>query len=140
MELAAAPTDARLSITPPIEASDGAFLAGFSRHAISSHGRGASSPARRVARIWPGQPAVPSPWVPCSGGCCLMLASTHARVDTAGQWLRFLIAEFLGDQHQVNGRVEVPGVMGRRGVLLIVEAGEVFEGELADEAERGRLA
>ena len=139
MDLANSPTDTRLSISPAIEASDAAFLAGFSRHAISSHGQGASSPANWVARIWPGQPAVPSPWVPCAGGCCLVLASTHARVDTAGQWLRFLIAEFLGEQHRVSGWVEVPGVMGRRPVLLIVEAGEVFEGELADDADRERL-
>ena len=120
MELADAPTDARLSITPAIGASDVAFLAGLSRQ-----------PSGRVARIWPGQPAVPSPWVPCAEGCCLVLASPRARVDTAGQWLRFLIVEFLSDRHQVSGWVVVPGVTGRRPLLLIVEAGEVFEGELA---------
>lgn len=121
MELAEEPTDAGLSITPALEDGDAAFLAGFARH-----------PSGRVARIWPGQPAVPSPWVPCAEGCCLVLASPCIGVDTAGQWLRFLIAEFLDDRHQVNGWVVVPGVLGRRPVLLIVETGEVFEGELAD--------
>ncbi len=59
-----------------------------------------------------------------------MLATTRAGVDAAGQWLRFLIAEFLGAQHRVDGQIVVPGVMGRHPVLLIVEAGVVFEGDL----------
>ena len=113
------PTGERLAITPALEACDVAFLAGFSRH------------AGRVARIWPGQPAVPSPWVPCPSGCCLVLVPSQAVAEAAGQWLRFLIGEFLGERHRVEGWVSVPGPIGRAAALLIVEAGDVFEGDLS---------
>jgi hypothetical protein len=115
--------DRRLRISPALDASDTAFLAGFARHC----GGG-------VSRIWPGQPAVPSPWVPCVRGCCLVLATSRTRVEAVGQWLRFLITEFLGDRHRLDGCIEVPGPLGRRPVLLIVEQGEVFEGELSEDA------
>jgi hypothetical protein len=110
----------RLGLTPPLDAGDVEFLAGFS-------GR-----VGRIARIWPGQPAVPSPWVPCDQGCCLVLVPTRAVGPAAGQWLRFLIAEFLGDTHRIDGSIEVPASFGRGSSVLIVEAGEVFEGELGD--------
>ena len=119
------PSDGRLDLTPPLDAGDVAFLTGFSRH------------AGRVARIWPGQPAVPAPWVPCADGCCLVLVPTRASPEAAGQWLRFLIAEFLGTTHRVDGWVDVPGPVGRASTLLIVEAGEVFEGDLGDAARLG---
>lgn len=114
------PPGDRLVVTPSLDVGDVAFLAGFSRQ------------AGRVARIWPGQPAVPSPWVPCAAGCCLVLVSTPSRAPAAGQWLRFLIGEFLGDLHRVDGWIHVPGPFGRGPSLLIVEASDVFEGEVGD--------
>ena len=115
---------ARLRVSPALDASDGAFLAGFTRDA----GGG-------VTRIWPGQPAVASPWVPCVEGCCLVLAASRTRVEAVGQWLRFLISEFLGDRHRIDGCIEVPGPLGRGPVLLIVEGSEVFEGELSEDED-----
>lgn len=106
----------RLSVTPALEPGDAAFLSGFARQAGA------------VARIWPGQPAVASPWIPCDRGCCLVLLPHGANVDTVGQWLRFIITEFLGDVHRVDGWIGVPGQLGRGSCLLIVEAGDVFEG------------
>lgn len=129
-----APRAASLRITPALEHGDAGFLAGFSRHPIVSHDRGVSPTPGRVVRIWPGQPAVPSPWVPCAGGCCLVLASTDGPAELAGQWLRFLIDEFLGEQHRVDGWVEVPGVVGAAGVLLIVEGSVVFEGVMTGQS------
>lgn len=114
------PAGDRLALTPALDAGDGTFLAGFSRQ------------AGRVARIWPGQPAVPSPWVPCPDGCCLVLVPTRASSEAAGQWLRFLIAEFLGGSHRVDGWIDVPGPVGRGSSLLIVEADDVFEGDLGE--------
>ncbi len=48
---------------------------------------------------------------------------------TAGAWLRFLLAEFLEQAHGVDGTVELPG-HGRSRAVLMVEASEVFEGEI----------
>lgn len=109
----------RLNVTPSLDAGDVTFLTSFSRH------------AGQVSRIWPGQPAVPSPWVPCPSGCCLLLVPP-ARGDVAGQWLRFLITEFLAERHRVDGRLDVPAPVGRPSTVLIVEAGEVFQGEVGD--------
>lgn len=106
----------RLSVTPALEPGDAEFLAGFARKPGA------------VAQIWRGQPGVPSPWVPCDAGCCLVLRPLAATVDAAGQWLRFIITEFLGDAHRVDGWIGVPGPLGRGASLLIVEAGDVFEG------------
>lgn len=112
-------TGPRLTVTPPLDAGDVTFLTGFSRH------------AGQVARIWPGQPAVPSPWVPCPPGCCLMLR-LPSRGDVSAQWLRFLIDEFLAERHCVDGWLDLPGPLGRPSIMLIVEAGEVFLGEVGD--------
>lgn len=120
------PVGPRLTVVPALDAGDVAFLAGFSRH------------AGRVARIWPGQPAVPSPWVPCSSGCCLVLVPPHTGGEVVGQWLRFLLAEFLGGTHRVDGWLDVPGPLGRPATLLIVEAGEVFQGEVEDLGREAR--
>ncbi len=126
-----------LRVAPALDAGDAAFLAGFSRHAVPSHGQQPRPDVGAVTRIWPGQPAVASPWVPCADGCCLALAPARVGVDAAGQWLRFLIAEFLGARHHVVGRVEVPGGRGRRSLLIMVEGNDVFE---AESGEEGGLA
>ncbi len=126
----------RLAISPALEAGDAEFLAGFARRAVRA--RGDVPPgADRVVRIWPGQPAVASPWVPCARGCCLLLRSHRLGSEAVGQWLRFLIAEFLADDHRVDGWVEVPATIGRGSSVLIVEAGDVFEGELDDDTGSG---
>lgn len=108
----------RLRVTPSLDVGDREFLAGF-----------APQPGA-VARIWPGQPAVPSPWTPCEQGCCLVLVPTRMAAEAAGQWLRFMVGEFLGERHRLDGRLVVPGLRARGSTLLIVEAGEVFEGEV----------
>lgn len=111
------PAADRLSVTPALESGDATFLAGFARRPGA------------VARIWPGQPGVPSPWTPCDEGCCLILAADQTVVEVAGQWLRFIMTEFLGDRHRVDGWVKVPLPRQRPGAsVLIVEAGDVFEG------------
>ena len=114
------PAGPRLTLTPSLDVGDVEFLTGFSRH------------AGRVARIWPGQPAVPSPWVPCAAGCCLVLVPPHGGGEAVGQWLRFLVTEFFGAAHRVDGWLDVPGPLGRGSTLLIVEAGDVFVGEVGD--------
>lgn len=119
------PDGDRLAVTPPLDPRDAGFLAGFSPHAGG------------VARIWPGQPVAPSPWLPCEHGCCLVLAPTRAGSACAAQWLRFLVAEFLGDRHRLDGWLSVPGPPGLGGVLLIVEAGDVFEGDLEGDPQVG---
>lgn len=122
----------RVHVAPPVDASGVGFLAGFSRHAVPRHGSEASSVTGPgvVTRTWPGQPAVPSPWVLCAQGCCLVLVGAAAgRGAAAGQWLRFLLAEFLGGHH-LTGVLEVPGPVGGTRILLIVEGDDVFEGEV----------
>ena len=110
------PPAERLRVTPALDPSDAAFLAGFARQPITAH------------RVWPGQPAVPSPWVPCDEGCCLLLVPTRSRLDAAGQWLRFLVSEFLCGRHGLDGCVQVPAILGQRRVVLIAEGERVFEG------------
>lgn len=74
-------------------------------------------------RLWPGQPGLRSPWLPCLSGCCLGLEDRPSRApgDDAATWLRFLIREVLAPRaagprrragelglstvHQVDGRV-----------------------------------
>ncbi len=132
------PSPCRLTITPQLDGSDVRFLAGFSRHAVSAHSGVRPAPAARlvrVARIWPGQPGVPSPWVPCADGCCLVLVSSPVAPEAAGQWLRFLLAEFLTDDYRLDGWAEVPDTLGTRSGLLIVEGRDVFEGELNPPSE-----
>ncbi|QIK74332.1 hypothetical protein [Nocardioides piscis] len=127
----------RLSISPPLDEGEVMFLAGFSREPVPGHGgHGPDEQDRggggRPARIWPGQPAAPSPWVPCRGGCCLVLAAPRPGITVAGQWLRFLLEEFLPQPGRLSGWVLVVGTPGRRPGLLMVERGDVFEGQLGD--------
>lgn len=128
----------RLAISPPIDPGDVDFLAGFSRHRAVAHrpDRDSARPLvedagrGRVARIWPGQPAVASPWVPCRAGCCLVLVGHPA--EAAAQWLRFLIGAFLAG-HALVGEVAIPAWPGRSPSLVIAEGREVFEGIFDDD-------
>ena len=122
------PRRERLAVAPPLPRDDVVFLAGFGRQAVHDHGGARLALSPRVARIWPGQPADPCPWVPCADGCCLHLAGRAGAV-VAGAWLRFLLAEFLEGAHEVTGAVELPGP-GRARAVLIVDRTEVFEGEV----------
>lgn len=128
----------RLRVTPALPRDDVVFLAGFGRHPVRDHGGAPLALPRRVGRIWPRQPPGPCPWVPCADGCCLRLAG-RTGVVTAGAWLRFLLAEFLEKAHDVGGTVELPG-HGRARAVLMVDASEVFEGEIESGLGRtGRL-
>lgn len=122
------PRRERLAVAPPLPRDDVVFLAGFGRQAVHDHGGARLALSPRVARIWPGQPSDPCPWVPCADGCCLHLAGRAGAV-VAGAWLRFLLAEFLEGAHEVTGAVELPGP-GRARAVLIVDRTEVFEGEV----------
>lgn len=115
----------RLRVSPPLDAADRRFLAGFSPR------------PGEVAQIWPGQPVVPSPWKPCEVGCCLLLVPTRTVAESAGQWLRFLAEQFLRGRHRLDGQVLVPRMRGRASTLLIVEAGDVFEGQVTVEDADG---
>lgn len=134
----ATPPSDSVTITPPLEPDDIDFVAAFSRTGAPvarhdpRHAGHAGVP--RISRIWPGQPSVPSPWAPCHDGCCLVLVGRPP--DAAPQWLRFLVAEFLG-RHRLDGQLTLPGWPGRPGVLLIVEASDVFEGDLAEQEWSG---
>lgn len=131
----------RLRVSPALDPGEVSFLAGFGPAPVpdhrdrlpggaSAHGSRAPAPVRR---IWPGQPAVPCPWVPCAEGCCLHVAAT-ALPGVAAQWLRFWLAEFLEPRHAVSGCVEVSSAAGRIRSVLMVERGEVFEGDLDEPA------
>lgn len=138
------PRRERLRVAPPLPPGDLVFLAGFGRHPVPDHDGGhAVLLPLRMARIWPGQPAGPCPWVPCASGCCLRLVGRSA-VSGAAQWLRFLLAEFLEPEHALSGTVEVlgpaPGHVRTRAVL-IVDRADVFEGEVdAGAGPRGRTS
>jgi hypothetical protein len=120
------PRRERLTVTPPLPPDDVVFLAGFGRQTIDDHDGVRLALPGRVARIWPGQPSAPCPWVPCADGCCLHLAP-RAEVLVAGAWLRFLLAEFLEGVHEVDGAVEIAGA-GRARAVLIADRTDVFEG------------
>jgi hypothetical protein len=122
----------RLRVVPPLTPGDLVFLAGFGRHPVPDHDGSPAALPLRLARIWPGQPAGPSPWVPCATGCCLHLAGRSGG-PAAAQWLRFLLAEFLEPAHVLSGTVEAPGPApghARTRAVLIVDRAEVFEGEI----------
>ena len=132
-----APRRERLVVAPPLPPDDVVFLAGFGRHPVHDHRGGARATPRRMARIWPGQPVGPCPWVPCAEGCCLHLAG-RTGVAAAGAWLRFLLSEFLdADPRASPAPSRCPGP-GRRRAVLIVDRADVFEGELDDPGGGGR--
>ena len=137
------PRRERLRVAPPLPPGDLVFLAGFGRHPVPEHDGGHAALPLRMARIWPGQPAGPCPWVPCASGCCLHLVGRSGS-SAAAQWLRFLLAEFLEPAHVLSGTVEVPGPAPghvRARAVLIVDRADVFEGEVDDGAgPRGRTS
>lgn len=125
-----------LMLAPRLDAEEIAFLAGFTRlplvrHADSDDG-GSQTDVEWCARIWPGQPCAPSPWVPCVDGCCLVLAGARPGADLATQWLRFVLGEFVGRERRVSGWVPLAGEPGRGTRLLIVDDNHVFLGERDD--------
>jgi hypothetical protein len=117
----------RLEVEPPLGRDDVVFLAGFGPEPVRSHDGRPVEARTGVVRAWPAQPALPSPWVPCAEGCCLLLAPGRG-TGPAGQWLRFLVERFLAPAHRVSGTAAPVGLPGRPACLLVVEAGEVFEG------------
>lgn len=137
------PGDGRLRVRPALDRGEVSFLAGFGPVPVPDHPTGlpgassAHPPSAQdpVRRIWPGQPAVPCPWVPCADGCCLQVRPT-ALPGVAAQWLRFWLTEFLEPRHAVSGCVEVCSAAGRVRSVLLVEHGEVFEGDLDRPAGR----
>jgi hypothetical protein len=56
--------------------------------------------ARTPRRIWAGQPGPRSPWLPCRGGCCLVLESPAP--SGSAEWLRFLVREVLAPQARAS--------------------------------------
>jgi hypothetical protein len=49
-------------------------------------------------RIWAGQPGPRSPWLPCRGGCCLVLEPALPATCDPADWLRFLVREVLAPE------------------------------------------
>lgn len=107
-------TSQRVSVEPPLNLVEVAFVASFQDSA--------------VRRVWPGQPSSRSPWAPTSDGRELVLderPDAEAAATTAG-WLRFLAREFLAPRtepslvlarrnglnggHRLTGRVLLDGV------------------------------
>lgn len=117
-----------LRVSPRLDRSEVVFLAGFGRQPVTFHNGRQVETRTRVARIWPGQPAAPSPWVPCARGCCLEV-TPQSVPGMAAQWLRFLIDTFLAAEHSVSGVVDVGAAPGRPPCVVVVEDNDVFEGE-----------
>jgi hypothetical protein len=111
-----------VTVRPPLAAAEVELIAGLA---------GVGSGPRRV---WPGQPGRRSPWLPCSGGCCLVVGPRAGGDPVA--WLRFLLREVLAPAardpvararrlglpggHRVEGRVMLDGVLHPR---LLVATG-----------------
>lgn len=119
-----------LAVSPALDRSDVAFLAGFAAGPVRDHA-GAVVVAGVPARVWPGQPRSVAPLRPCADGCCLVLVPRRGGHDPGlvAQWLRFLVPTFLAARHRVDGRLVVP-VRGGGSEVVLVDAGEVFEGVL----------
>lgn len=125
-----------ITVTPPLDASEVAFLAALGTGPVRDHAGRASPPGADVRRVWPGQPRTTSPWTPCADGCCLVRSAGAVQgPGVAAQWLRFLVGTFLLTRHRVDGGVVVP-VRGGPPEVLLVEDGEVFGG-LVDPAPDG---
>lgn len=119
---------AGVTVTPPLDRSEVAFLAAFAGAPVRDHDGRPSPGTTSVRRVWPGQPRTTSPWTPCAQGCCVVRTAGAADAPgVAAQWLRFLVSTFLLARHRVDGGVVVP-VRGGPPEVLLVENGEVFEG------------
>jgi hypothetical protein len=110
-----------VTVRPPLVAREVELLAGLA---------GVGSGPRQV---WPGQPGLRSPWLPCSGGCCLV-AEQRPGADPVA-WLRFLVREVLAPQareprertrrlglpggHRVEGRVLLDGPVHPRLLVAV---------------------
>lgn len=129
-----------ITVSPPLDASEVAFLAGFAAAAVRDHAGRPGPASATVRRVWPGQPRTACPWTPCAQGCCLLPAPRKASGAASGagsgagsgpgvaaQWMRFLVGTFLRARHRVDGALVVP-VHGRPPEVVLVEDGEVFEG------------
>jgi hypothetical protein len=134
-----------LAVRPPLAAREIGLVA-----ALAGVGPG-------PRRVWPGQPGRRSPWLPCSGGCCLVVEPWPG-VDPA-EWLRFLLREVLAPQarecreraarlglpggHRVEGRVELGGpwllVAAGRRVRLVELDEELLPVEPARRRGRGEV-
>jgi hypothetical protein len=120
----------RITVSPALDRSEVAFLAGFAAVPVRDHS-GEVVVARGPARVWPGQPRSVAPVCPCSSGCCLVATPGRGGLEPglAAQWLRFLVATFLSARHRVGGGVVVP-VRGGGSEVVLVDGGDVFEGVL----------
>jgi hypothetical protein len=103
-------------------------------------------------RIWPGQPGRRSPWLPCSGGCCLAVEPWPGADPV--EWLRFLVREVLAPEarkpreragalglaggHRVEGRVVLDGVLHLR--LLVASGRRVRVVPLDEDPDTGWLS
>ncbi|QCW51509.1 hypothetical protein FE634_15795 [Nocardioides dongxiaopingii] len=121
-----------LTIHPPLERHEVAFLAGFAADG-------------GLRRLWPGQPSPRSPWRPSPGGRRLDLDPVRAVAapHDVAPWLRFLSRTFLAPSsaaaleaaldaglrggHRLAGRVEVDGHL-----RVVVERNRVTEHLLPD--------
>lgn len=137
-----------VTVRPPLEAREVDVVAGLA-------GVGAGP-----RRVWPGQPGRRSPWLPCAGGCCLVV-EVRPGGDPA-EWLRFLVREVLAPVarepsararrlglpggHRVEGRVLLEGVLhtrllvavGRR-VRVIALDDDLFPLDPVSRRERGEV-
>jgi hypothetical protein len=71
--------------------------------------------------VWPGQPGRRSPWLPCAGGCCLVLEPRFGADPV--DWLRFLVREVLApaarEPRDRAGRLGLPGGHRVEGEVLL---------------------
>jgi hypothetical protein len=111
-----------VTVRPPLDAREVDLVAGLA---------GVGSAPRQ---LWPGQPGRRSPWLPCAGGCCLVVGQRPGADPVA--WLRFLLREVLAPVardpverarrlglpggHRVEGEILLGGVLRPR---LLVAAG-----------------
>lgn len=119
-----------IRVSPALDRSEVAFLAGFAGAPLRDHDEEVVV-ADVPARVWPGQPRSVAPVLPCASGCCLVVPPRRGGLDPglAAQWLRFLVETFLAARHHVDGGVVVP-VRGGGSEVVLVDDGEVFEGVL----------
>jgi hypothetical protein len=98
-----------VAVRPPLEAGEVELVAGLA----------GVGPGPRW--VWPGQPGRRSPWLPCAGGCCLVV-EVRPGADPV-EWLRFLVREVLAPvarEPQARARrLGLPGGHRVEGELLL---------------------